>query len=165
MKFFIDTEFVEDGATIELISIAIVSDDDRTYCAINSGFDQAKAANHPFVNEHVLPHVMKAGAASWKPKYIIAREIKEFVGDNPEFWGDYASYDWVALCQLYGPMVALPAGWPFFIRDVQQFRTMYGLPEFEDYAGEHDALEDANECRARYHAVLAANENRRFGGQ
>lgn len=152
MKMFFDTEFVEDGRTIDLISIGIVSEDGREYKAISAEFDLQKAKSHPFVSKHVLPHLDSADF--WKKRETIAEEIKAFVGDEPEFWADFASYDWVALCQLYGTMMDLPKGWPFFCRDVQQFRKMLNVPKFTVLNhGEHDALADAKECKAR-HDVL-----------
>lgn len=35
MKFFYDTEFIEDGKTIDLISIGIVAEDGLEYYAVN----------------------------------------------------------------------------------------------------------------------------------
>ncbi len=166
MRFFFDTEFVEDGKTIDLISIAIVAEDGREYFAVSTQFNQRRAKAHPFVSEHVLPKLPKRSpsqtdsprirmeAGAWKPRAVIAREIQEFVGNDPEFWADFAAYDWVALCQLYGTMMDLPKGWPFFCRDVQQFRKMLNVPKFTvDTHREHDALADAKECKAR-HDVL-----------
>ena len=43
MRFFYDTEFIEDGETIELISIGIVGDDGREYYAVSTDFDPARA--------------------------------------------------------------------------------------------------------------------------
>ena len=43
MKYFLDTEFIEDGKTIDLISIGIVAEDGREYYAINSECDFPKA--------------------------------------------------------------------------------------------------------------------------
>jgi hypothetical protein len=48
--------------------------------------------------------------------------------ERPEFWAWFASYDWVALCQLFGPMIDLPKGYPFFVRDLRQLAGMYGNP-------------------------------------
>jgi hypothetical protein len=43
MKYFYDTEFIEDGKTIELLSIGIVSEDGRKlYCESNEA-DLSKA--------------------------------------------------------------------------------------------------------------------------
>jgi hypothetical protein len=151
MKFFIDTEFVEDGKTIDLISIGIIAEDGREYYAVSSEFDRAKAEAHPFVSANVLPHIE---GYPQTPRAEIARQILEFVtveGEEPEFWGDFASYDWVALCQLYGPMVNIPNTWPYFIRDVQQFRRMLGVAKFSASGYyEHNALGDARECKGRY---------------
>ena len=36
MKYFLDTEFIEDGKTIDLISIGIVCEDNRTLYYQNS---------------------------------------------------------------------------------------------------------------------------------
>jgi len=35
-NYFLDCEFIEDGKTIDLISIGIVSSDDREYYAVNN---------------------------------------------------------------------------------------------------------------------------------
>lgn len=43
MKYFLDTEFIEDGKTIDLISIGIVCEDGREYYAINRDCDFSKA--------------------------------------------------------------------------------------------------------------------------
>lgn len=45
MKYFIDTEFVEEPGSIELISIGIVAEDGRKYYAISKEFDIKKAWN------------------------------------------------------------------------------------------------------------------------
>lgn len=162
MKFWFDTEFVEDGKTIDLISIAIVAEDGREYHAVSSEFDIEKARAHPFVSVHVLPHIEDYPA---KTRKQIAEEIVAFCGDEPEFWADFASYDWVALCQLFGTMMDLPKGWPFFCRDVQQFRKMLGVAKFTvNSHGEHDALADARECKARYDVLAKGHELRGWPG-
>ena len=137
------------GTVIDLISIGIVREDGATYYAISAEFDLQKALAHPFLVKEVLPHLDSADF--WKPRSQIAAEIRDFVGTDPEFWADYASYDWVALCQLYGTMMDLPKGWPMFVRDVQQLRKTYGFPKMqllED--AHHNALADARECHARW---------------
>jgi 3' exoribonuclease, RNase T-like len=112
-------------------------------------FDLKKAKAHSFVSKHVLTHLDSADF--WKPRRQIAEEIKEFVGDDPEFWADYASYDWVALCQLFGTMMDLPKGWPMFVRDIQQLRKFLVVSKFDVFhAGEHDALKDALEVKGRF---------------
>lgn len=52
MKYWLDTEFIEDGKTIDLISIGLVCEDGREYYAINRDCDFRKASN--WVLENVL---------------------------------------------------------------------------------------------------------------
>ncbi len=37
-----------------------------------------------------------------------------------EFYGYYADYDWVAFCWLFGHMIDLPEGFPYYCKDLQQ---------------------------------------------
>ena len=43
MKFFYDTEFIEDGTTIDLISVGVVGEDGREFYAVSTEFDPGKA--------------------------------------------------------------------------------------------------------------------------
>lgn len=104
MKIWFDTEFIEDGRTIELVSIGMIREDGATYYAETDQYRPAKASQ--WVKDNVLVH-LKGGEAI-KPLDVIGREIVEFAGEGPEFWAYYADYDWVALCQLYGTMMQLP---------------------------------------------------------
>ena len=54
-RYFFDTEFIEDGRTIDLISIGIVSSDGREYYAQSCEFD-VNAANQ-WVWDNVYPHL------------------------------------------------------------------------------------------------------------
>jgi hypothetical protein len=139
MKFWFDTEFYEDGATIELISIGVAAEDGRTYYAETSGALRLACASD-WLRENVFPHL----TGQRKPRPEIARDLIEFMGQKPEIWAYYADYDWVALCQLYGRMIDLPKGWPMFCRDVKQLAWSLGDPKLpEQNSAEHHALEDA----------------------
>lgn len=152
MKYFFDTEFIEDGRTIDLVSIGIASEDGRAYYAESSEFDESKA------NEWVRANVLaKLGPpASRKPRATIADEIVAFVGDNPEFWAYYGAYDWVCLCQLFGTMMDLPKGWPMFCRDLKQRQSDAGatLPP-QPPGDEHHALNDAAWTRTAFLSISA----------
>lgn len=137
MKFWFDTEFIEDGHTIDLISIGIVSEDNREYYAESLECDLSKA--NDWMKANVIPKLH--GNAI--PRARIAFEILQFVGKKPEFWAYYASYDWVVLCQLYGLMVHLPSSWPRWCRDIKQLCVSVGDPKLQKLNGEHDALVDA----------------------
>lgn len=176
MIHFLDTEFLEDGKTIDLISIGIVAEDGRAYYAINEEADWGRIVRHDWLRDNVLPSIpidvlgpYKSGVrpwslrpdANWKLKSEIAKEVIDFVGNSPEFWGYYADYDWVALCQLYGTMMQLPSGWPMFCMDIKQWAMLLGNPTLPplDSDIEHNALSDARWTRDAWN-FLALESNR-----
>lgn len=55
MRLYIDTEFIEDGRTIDLISIGIVAENGDEYYAVSSEFDFRKLAANPWLRENVWP--------------------------------------------------------------------------------------------------------------
>jgi hypothetical protein len=136
MRICFDTEFIEDGITIDLLSIGLVREDGATYYAEPAEANRSKASD--WVKENVLPNL----TGPVKPRRVIAEEIIEFVGEDPEFWAYYADYDWVALCQLYGRMIDLPEGWPMFCRDFKQALVERGL-QMHQADSIHNALDDA----------------------
>lgn len=166
MKYFYDTEFIEDGNTIDLISIGIVAEDGRTYYAISKAFNPKKAS--AWVQANVLAHLpprvvnfsdvsvsprLKEESRAWKYRREIKEDLLRFVGDDqqPEFWGYYADYDHVALCQLFGRMIDLPKGWPMYTRDLKQWADDLGNPELPKQGeSEHHALADARWNREVY---------------
>src|SRR5262245_61681717 len=131
MLFALDTEFMEDGYGIDLISIGVVAEDGRTF------YKQVVEADHSrsntFVFHNVLPHLNDCPSGRGKREHWglmsqkdwqcdmspcpwlfrgqIAAALKAFVGPDPQFIGYYCAYDWVAICQMFGSMCALPHDW------------------------------------------------------
>lgn len=151
MKYFFDTEFNEDGKTIDLISIGIVAADGREYYAVSNEFDPDKC--NDWVKANVLP--LLPPKDTWKSRDLIRAEVTEFCsarGQRPEFWSYCSAYDWVVLCWLYGAMANLPKGWPWYCNDLMQWRNQLGDPGQPPKAAgvEHDALQDARWHKAMY---------------
>lgn len=140
MRFWFDTEFYENGRTIELISIGVVAEDGRTYYAETPGAIEL-ANKTEWLRKNVLPSL----SGVTRSRDLIAHELIAFMGPRPEIWAYYADYDWVALCQLFGTMMKLPVGWPMYCRDVKQLCDSLGNPTLPQNIGgvEHNALEDA----------------------
>lgn len=175
MRYYLDTEFVEDGKTIDLISIGIVDQNGRTYYAVNRECDFTNAS--PWVWENVLrpmgiydsrdiltnpgspeisPRLRETILAS-RCRETIASEILQFIGfdDEIEFWADYCAYDWVAFCQLYGTMMEdLPRHFPMYCNDLQQALTKTPGISLPPQVGQHHALHDAIWCKNAHEAVL-----------
>lgn len=162
-----DTEFLEDGHTIELISIGIVAEDGREYYAVNSDAPWERIKKDKWLRDNVLPslpgemgrEVVRRNGYSVespgfqldtkdvrvKPKWVIANEVRDFLlaAESPDLWADYAAYDHVTLCQLWGRMIDLPEGLPMFTHDLQHEAASNHLHIPEQEAGQHNALDDA----------------------
>lgn len=147
MKIFFDFEFIDNGKTINPISIGMVSEDDREYYAEFTWVDWDTASR--WVLDNVYPKLK--GLSYLKASTRIKYEVLDFCGENkPEFWGYYCSYDWVILCQLYGTMMDLPRGWPKWCRDVKQLMEANNTPKLIEPEDEHNALADARWIKEQY---------------
>ena len=154
MRWFFDTEFDEDGRTIDLISIGLVSEDGREYFACLSDGWSVEHCND-WVKANVLPKLPPESER--KPRAQVAAEIRALVGESPELWAYYADYDWVALCQLYGRMVDLPEGFPFYTLDLKQMMRAHGVKKEQlpaQSGTEHDALADARWVRDAFLSMV-----------
>jgi hypothetical protein len=102
MKHFYDLEFLENGHTIELISIGIVSDDGSEYYAVNSDIQTDKdlherISEHDFLAKEVIKHLplvddhkvaeqLKAAAMSKRTPY--------FEPSSRQYTDDATRLDW-----------------------------------------------------------------------
>ena len=141
MRFFLDTEFFEDGPTrpVRLISIGLVSEDGRELYA---EVEQDLSDVNDWLKQNVVPHLTGPRLS----REEIARRVLGFVGPAPEFWGYFADYDWVVFCQLFGSMISLPRHFPQFCRDLKQWADALGIPRdrYPPLRGQsHNALDDA----------------------
>lgn len=155
MRYFMDTEFMEDGTTIELLSIGIVAEDGRELYLESNEADWSKA--NDWVMANVLPH-LKAEFEGYTRKQI-AEIVQGFMNPDkhgkPEIWGYYSDYDWVVFCQLFGRMVDLPPGFPMFCMDLKQVAVMCGDPELpKQESQEHHALADARWVKEAYEYLV-----------
>jgi len=148
MRYFFDTEFIEDGTTIDLISIGIVVEDGREFYAESWAVNWTKASG--WVLDNVRP---KLTGKNVLDRSEMKKAILDFVGeDNPEFWAYYADYDWVVLCQLFGTMMDLPKGWPMYCRDLKQEADRLGIDLSREMPqlNEHNSLDDAKWTHASF---------------
>lgn len=181
MKVFYDCEFIEDGRTIDLISIGMVCDDGREYYAVNSQAPWARIKRHPWLMANVVPHLPKAyGDArnhqpkAWlcnlddpavKKRYMIANEVADFLlrpNEGVELWGYFPAYDHVVLAQLFGTMMQLPKGVPMWTNCVQQEAYRLGLDAClpVQTGTAHNALDDARWTYEAWKYLRAAGAGR-----
>ncbi|SRR5713226_877345 len=149
MKYFVDSEFIDTGEMIDLISIGIISDDGRELYLQSTEFNEDNA--NQWIKDNVLSHLANCGVCPetprayhdslrgfdwwdiskhpkhvncpWRPRRQIAKEVAVFCDPEkygkPELIGWCASYDFVVLCQLFGTMMDLPVDFPHYIKDLQ----------------------------------------------
>lgn len=169
-SFFYDFEFLENGRTIDPISIGIVrvNFDDSTddYYGVNCNAPWARIRKHKWLMANVVPSLPLLPRSMWSPslnvpivdiddpvvksKATIAEEVRRFLlsGDTPpELWTWYGAYDHVVLMQFWGTMIDHPEGIPMFSMDLRQECQRLGLtsddlPKQADDE-EHNALADA----------------------
>ena len=65
MRYFYDCEFIEDGQTIDLVSIGVVDETDRAFYAVSTEFDPTRAID--WVRRHVLPKLPPMADPAWQP--------------------------------------------------------------------------------------------------
>ena len=178
-RYFYDCEFIEDGRTIDLVSIGVVDEHGREFYAISTQFDDSRAL--PWVRRNVLDKLPSPGDKAWRSREQIRDDLYEFLmeplrgrDEQLELWAWYAAYDHVALAQLWGampalpreiprftkdlrqlwgPMPALPREIPRFTKDLRQRWDDVGRPPLPEATGRHDALVDARHNLARWRAM------------
>ncbi|QJY49557.1 polyadenylate-specific 3'-exoribonuclease AS [Pseudonocardia broussonetiae] len=158
MRFFYDCEFIEDGTTIDLVSIGVVGEDGREFYAVSTEFDPSRAG--AWVRANVLPKLPSPADPAWRSRSRLRADLLDFVtepGGDVEMWAWIAAYDHVALCQLWGAMPALPRALPRFTRELRQRWEDAGRPALPPpTADAHDALADARLNLRRWEAIESA---------
>ncbi len=151
-RYYYDCEFIEDGRTIELISIAVVADDGREFFAVSTEFDPGRAT--AWVRKHVLNKLPPPADPSWRPRWAIRDALFAFLiapGLPVELWAWLAAYDHVVLAQLWGAMPDLPREVPRLTREIRQHWEAAGCPPIPRPGPDrHDALADARLARDRW---------------
>ena len=161
MRFFYDCEFIEDGVTIDLVSIGVVDETGREYYAVSTEFDPERAG--PWVRANVLPKLPSPSDKAWRSRAQIRADLLEFFGvadgqkADIELWAWIAAYDHVVLAQLWGAMPALPRQIPRFTNELRQRWEDAGRPRLPPAPLDaHDALADARHNLARWRIIEAS---------
>ena len=177
MKYTYDFEFLEDGKTIDPISMGMVNMDtgSELYMVFND-FDTRRVSQNWWLMENVMTSIDHEkfivadfqGAPMVRDIYVTdkaavskaqgAMMLLDFVqGDNDiEWWNWYGAYDHVALCQLFGKMIDLPKGWPMYSNDIKQLHKEAEWCKMpQQPSGKHNALDDARFNVVRYNHIMS----------
>ena len=151
MRYWYDTEFLDTGNQVHLISIGITAEDGRELHLINSEAPWSLIVENPWLMANVVPYLDMIPEA-WRMREDMREEVIEFLkspvhsGDT-ELWAWYGAYDHVLLMQLVAPsgkFIDCPKHIPHWTNDIRQKQHEMGdivLPPQTN--GQHNALEDA----------------------
>ena len=177
MDVYYDFEFLENGRTIEPISLGIVTGNGAEYYAVVKDAPWGLIYRHEWLMANVVPHLpqipgwltarVNLGHDICKPKSQIALEVQYFLtvnrdDEDTKLYGWYSAYDHVCLAQLWGRMIDLPNCIPMYTRDLKQdydrLRVTGVLVDNdvkpEQDSGEHHALVDARWNRTMHDWLL-----------
>lgn len=187
MRIYYDTEFLEDGRTIDLISIGMVAADGRELYLINEGVEEdplyTRIRRDRWLMDNVVRHLPLRNALTMPDAQFpghfrldtgdnrivslryIRNAVREFIlgTDQPELWADYGAYDHIVLAQLFGRMVSLPKGIPMWTNDLRQEITRLDVTEEElpkQETDQHNALADAQHARRLGEYLIAVERHR-----
>lgn len=154
-RYFYDTEFIENGQLIDLVSIGVVDETGREFYAVSTEFDASRAI--PWVKRNVLDKLPSPSDQAWRTREQIRADLLAFLtgpGEQIELWAWMAGYDHVVLAQLWGDMRALPRAIPRFTHELRQKWEDAGSPAVPPQPpDQHNALADARHNLARWQAI------------
>lgn len=186
-NIFYDTEFIDDGVTIELISIGMISEKGEVLYCINGDLSLPRLRDIPWHMENTVPSLpiglrsddllgwdtTHPDATLIMPKAEIRYQVYKFILSNKpvnsmvDLWAWYGAYDHVALAQLWGPMVELPKDVvPMYTNDLKQEMTrkeklgnsrLHYEMPMMQEGTRHNALDDARLLKKRYEWLSMIN--------
>jgi len=158
MKLFFDTEFTGLHQNTTLVSIGIVSEDDKTFYAEFGDFDHTQVDE--WLTDNVISKMLFHGYGDPPPKnkgwcncstngnQTEAYGHKEFIKlclqewidtfGPVEMWSDCSAYDWVLFNQLWGHAFKIPQNIYYIPFDICTLMKMKGVdPDInrEDFIG------------------------------
>ena len=156
MRFFYDCEFIEDGRTIELVSIGVVAEDGREFYGDLHRVRPHSGQSNGFGATCSI-NCRRPASPNWLSREAIRDQLLDFLtagAGRMELWAWMAAYDHVCLAQLWGDMRALPRPIPRFTHDLRQRWEDAGSPVVPSAPpDQHDALADARHNVARWQAI------------
>ncbi len=178
MLVYADWEFLEDGKTIDPISVGMVREDgaELYYEFIDAPW--GRIAQNDWLMKNVIPGLSSGfnkavvtgeGDSVVKSKLSIRMRVYDFLLEaftldgSLELWGWYSAYDHVCLAKLFGKMINLPDWCPMLTLDLKQEFIRLGITDRVDMpkqlAGNHNAIEDARHIKRMHEWFMGLNSS------
>ena len=153
MNYYLDTEFLCTNhagidETVELISIALLREDGKSFYRISKSVDVKDVYLNDWIRENVIPGLMPKQTVSrfedfkrmmanyGKPREQIRNDLTDFIREEEQitkckldarFFAYYSAYDWVLFCQLFGGLMNLPKGFAYHCVDLRVLFDVAGM--------------------------------------
>ena len=174
MKIFFDTEFTGLHQNTTLISIGLISEDNRTFYAEFNDYDIAQV--NRWVRENVIPFLQFAEIQTLTPtlalksyamkanrqmiRILLSEWLSQF--EAVEMWADCPAYDWVLLGDLFDGSLNMPSHISKNAFDVATLLNVVGIDPGIDrkaFCGLsemklHNALDDARLAKICYQKAI-----------
>jgi hypothetical protein len=175
LKVFFDTEFTGLHKGTSLISIGLISEDEKTFYAENADYDKSQVDD--WIKENVIANTsylkgsdnLEQASTSLHSFYQIEgiggirADLTDWLSqfDSVEMWSDCLAYDWVLFCDLFGGALNIPSNVYYIPFDICTLLKIKGVdPDInrEKFAGiqgkKHNALHDAEVIKACYEKLV-----------
>lgn len=161
-RVFVDTEFIEHGGHVDLVSVGMVRSDGKELYCVNAEADLGRAGE--WVLNNVISKLPDPASPDWRSRDEIARVMSDFVLDGlddrkAQLWGCYCAFDMVAICSVFGRYVDRPKGFPGVMHDIKTLSEL--LPEQVVWPSKpenaHHALADARWTKDVFELLERAN--------
>ena len=175
MKLFFDTEFTGLHKDTTLISIGIISEDERTFYAELTDYDKSQVDD--WIKENVIDNLqLSSFIDGFVPpqsdnmvlrctKKTLKNELKIWLSqfDEVEIWSDCLSYDWVLFNDLFGHAFNIPKNIYYIPFDICTLFKIKGIdPDIsrEEFINnsvkgkKHNSLYDAKVIKACYEKLI-----------
>lgn len=178
MNLYFDTEFTGLHKDTTLISIGIISDDNRLFYAELNDYDKSQV--NEWLQENVINNLRYNNKNIFKAEsgYNLAikgnlkevsEALKEWIGqfEDVKIWSDCLAYDWVLFNHLFGHAFNLPNNIYYIPFDICTLFEIKGInadisrEEFINNSvigNKHNSLYDAKVIRACYKKLMNNEE-------
>lgn len=176
MKIFFDTEFTGLHQKTSLISIGLISEDDKTFYAEVKDYDKSQLDS--WLKQNIIDKTSylkdsdNMEISSYSSEYfyapltkgVLRKKLTEWLAqfDTVEMWSDCLAYDWVLFNEIFGHAFNIPKNVYYIPFDICTLFKIKGIDpdinreEFVNMTSDekHNALHDAEIIKRCYEKLI-----------
>ena len=171
ITLFLDTEFTGLRQQATLISLALVSDDHRSFYAEFTDYDTEQVnewVKAQVIDNLILDGINQTEGSNWHVKgnhLEISRALRKFLAQfnhstnhEVQIWADCLAYDWVLFCELFGGAMHLPESIFYMPFDLVTLLKINNInPDISREEFVQESLENIPTKQAKHNALWDAH--------